>query len=232
MKQIVIAGAGSGAGLETARKLNKKAKLILISRSITPEIEQLEAEYVQHDTVHGNVEDLKLPEKVDGLVYCPGSITLKSFNKLTISDFTDDFTQNVTGAVSLIQQALPSLKKAGTASIVMFSSVAVKLGMPFHASIAAAKGAVEGLARSLAAELAPNRIRVNVIAPSLTDTPLAAGLLNTEAKRKAAAGRHPLRRIGQPSETAGLATFLLDDQSAWITGQVIGIDGGLGNLKL
>jgi NAD(P)-dependent dehydrogenase (short-subunit alcohol dehydrogenase family) len=125
---------------------------------------------------------------------------------------------------------LPSLKAADRASVVLFSTVAVGTGMPMHASIAAAKGAVEGLTRSLAAELAPG-IRVNAIAPSLTDTPLAAGLLRSERQRAAAAERHPLGRIGQPSDLAATARFLLSEEAGWVTGQVLNVDGGMGALR-
>ena len=135
------------------------------------------------------------------------------------------------GAVSLVQKLLPNLKRAGGASIVLFSTVAAKLGMPFHTSVAASKAAVEGLAKSLAAELASSKIRVNVIAPSLTDTPLAANLLNTAEKKEAAGKRHPLQRVGTAEEMAQLVSFLLSDNSSWITGQVIGVDGGMGSLK-
>ena len=142
-----------------------------------------------------------------------------------------DWQTNVMGAVRVLQACQNRLKKARRgASVVLFSTVAVTTGMPFHASIAAAKGAVEGLARSLAAEWAP-RIRVNVIAPSLTDTGLAADLLDGEAKREAAAQRHPLKRIGTPAEVADLAVFLLGDAAGWMTGQVIGVDGGVSALR-
>jgi 3-oxoacyl-[acyl-carrier protein] reductase len=167
-----------------------------------------------------------LPEVIHGVVYCPGSINLRPFNRLTAQDFLNDFQQNVLGAIAVIQYLLPRLKKADGASIVLFSTVAVKIGMPFHASIAAAKGAVEGLAKSLAAELATSKIRVNVIAPSLTDTPLASALLSSDEKREAAAKRHPLNSIGSADEIGQLVAFLIQDNSRWITGQVIGVDGG------
>ena len=177
-----------------------------------------------------NPSPLDLPESLDGLVYFPGSITLKPFHRLTEEDFLHDFRINCLGAAAAIQAALPALKAAPSASIVLFSTVAVAQGMPFHASISAAKGAVEGLALSLAAELAP-KIRVNVIAPSLTDTPLANSLLNSDAKRESAAKRHPLQQVGDPEDTAKLTAFLLSDAARFMTGQVLRPDGGLSSIR-
>ena len=172
-----------------------------------------------------------LPETLQGLVYCPGTIVLKPFQRLTADDFKEDFNINLLGAVKVIQGCIKQLRKSPSgASIVLFSTVAVKTGMPFHASVASAKAAVEGLTRSLAAEFAP-RIRVNAIAPSLTDTPLAQNLLSSEEKRKASADRHPLKRIGTPQEIARAAAHLLSDAGAWITGQVMPIDGGMSSLR-
>ncbi len=232
MKNIIIAGAGKGIGLKTAELLQGQNQLFTIARNNTPELSALPTTFYQLDLAKDNLDALNdLPETIDGLVYCPGSINLKPFNRLTAQDFLNDFNQNVLGAVSLVQKLLPNLKRAGGASIVLFSTVAVKLGMPFHASVAASKAAVEGLAKSLAAELASAKIRVNVIAPSLTDTPLAANLLNSEEKKEAAGKRHPLQRVGTAEEMAQLVSFLLSDNSSWITGQVIGVDGGMGSLR-
>ena len=232
MKNIIIAGAGKGIGLKTAELLQSENQLFTISRNNTAELSALSTKFYQLDLVNDNLDTLNdLPETIDGLVYCPGSINLKPFNRLTAQDFLNDFNQNVLGAVSLIQKLLPNLKRSGGASIVLFSTVAAKLGLPFHTSVAASKAAVEGLAKSLAAELASSKIRVNVIAPSLTDTPLAANLLNTEEKKEAAGKRHPLQRVGTAQEMAQLVSFLLSDNSSWITGQVIGVDGGMGSLR-
>lgn len=233
MKNILIVGASKGIGLRTAQLLQSQNNLITIARNINPDLELLNTRFYPLDVSKDSLDSLAdLPEQIHGLVYCPGSINLKPFNRLTRADFENDFNQNVLGAVAIIQKVLPNLKKANGASIVLFSTVAAKLGMPFHASIAAAKGAIEGLAKSLAAELAGANIRVNVVAPSLTDTPLANALLNTPEKKEAAGKRHPLQRVGTPDDMAQMVCFLLSDQNAWMTGQIIGIDGGMGSLKV
>ena len=172
-----------------------------------------------------------LPDRLDGFIYFPGTINLKPFRRLTDEDFLADYQINVLGAVNLLRQALPLLLRADQASAIFFSSVAAQSGLPFHSSIAAAKAAVEGMARSLAAELAP-RVRVNAIAPSLTRTPLADPLINTESKLENSNRRHPLNRIGDPAEIAHLVHFLLSEGSAFMTGQVLRPDGGLSTLRI
>lgn len=228
MKNVLIVGASHGIGAELACRLVDKAKLWAVSRE--PHADGLEATQAW-DAASQEFPDDFLPDRLDGLVYCPGTIRLQPFTKLSDDDFAADFALNVTGAVRAIRAALPALKASDQASVVMFSTVAVSTGMPMHACVGAAKGAVEGLTRSLAAELAP-QIRVNAIAPSLTDTPLAAGLLRTERQRDAAAARHPLGTIGKPAEVAAAAEFLLGDESRWMTGQVLHVDGGIGALRL
>lgn len=233
MKNIIIAGAGRGIGLASAQLLHAQNRLFTISRNGTAELDMLHTSFYQLDVVKDELDSLNnLPETIDGLVYCPGSINLKPFNRLTPEDFKNDFDQNLLGAARLIQKCLPNLKRSNGASVVLFSTVAVKLGMPFHASIAASKAAVEGLGKSLAAEFSSANIRVNVIAPSLTDTSLAKNLLSSDEKREASGKRHPLQRIGTPQEMAQLVSFLISDNSSWMTGQVIGVDGGLGNVKV
>jgi NAD(P)-dependent dehydrogenase (short-subunit alcohol dehydrogenase family) len=170
-----------------------------------------------------------LPERLDGVAYCPGGIRLKPFARLREQDFNEEWELNVLGTVRALQAALPALERAETASVLLFSTVAVQTGMPFHAAVGAAKGAVEGLTRSLAAELAP-RIRVNAIAPTLTDTPLAARLLGSDEKRAAAAERHPLKRICEPAEIARTGAWLLNEAVS-VTGQVIPVDAGLSGVR-
>jgi len=231
MKNIVIIGCGQGIGFATAKLLSENNNVIGISKSENSEIENLDIEFHQMDILNGNLDEITFPDVIDGLVYAPGSINLKPFNRLTVEDFKNDFEINVLGAVKTIQKLLPNLKKSESASVVLFSSVAAKLGMPFHASISASKSAVEGLTKSLAAELSSQKIRVNAIAPSLTDTKLASQLLSTPEKVEASGKRHPLQRIGTADEMAKMTEFLLSSNSGWMTGQIIGIDGGMGNTK-
>ncbi|MFK7849589.1 MAG: SDR family NAD(P)-dependent oxidoreductase [Akkermansiaceae bacterium] len=227
-KTILLIGGNSGIGLATAKLLQSYGiKLIAASRSN----DQLEALGIPTQPFDAeNPGPLELPETLDGLIYLPGTINLKPFHRLSADDFRKDFQVNCLGAAQAIQQALPSLKHSPAASIVMFSTVAVAQGMAFHASIAAAKAAVEGLVKSLAAELSP-KIRVNAIAPSLTDTPLASPLLGTDQKKEAAGKRHPLQTVGKPEDIARLAAFLLSDSSAFITGQIHRPDGGLSSVR-
>lgn len=232
MKNTVIIGCGKGIGLATAQLLSEKQNIIGISRSSSPELQNLNIKFHEMDVISGNLDNIDFPEVIDGLVYVPGTINLKPFNRLTPDDFKYDFEINVLGAVKCIQKLLPNLKKSGNSSIVLYSSVAAKLGMPFHASVSASKNAVEGLTKSLAAEYAAQKIRVNAIAPSLTDTSLASQLLSTPEKREASSKRHPLQRIGSAEEIAEMTAFLLSDQASWITGQVFGVDGGMSNIRL
>ena len=231
-KNILVVGGSSGIGLSLVKLLHQQnANVYVVSRSIADEWPGT-VHYLKAD-VTGNLDGLEvfLPQSLHGLVYSVGSINLKPFTRLTDEDFLNDFRLNVLGAARVIRQAVGSLKKASGASVVLISSVAATTGMPYHASIAAAKGAVEGLALSLAAEFAVQHIRVNVAAPALTDTPLAQNLLSTPEKREASAKRHPLGKIGRPEDISRMIAFLLSEESSWMTGQIVGIDGGLGNLK-
>lgn len=232
MKNVVVIGCGQGIGFATAKLLSDKNQVTGISRSHHPEVDSLNIDFRELDILSGNLDEINFPEVVDGLIYSPGSINLKPFNRLSPDDFKNDFEINVLGAVKIIQKLLPALKKSESASIVLFSSVAAKLGMPFHASISASKSAVEGLTKSLAAEFSAQKIRVNCIAPSLTDTNLASQLLSTPEKRESSGKRHPLQRIGSADEMAKMTEFLLSENAAWMTGQIIGIDGGMGSIKL
>ena len=230
MKNIVVVGGTKGIGKQLAEALAGYNRYI-IARSQDDLTVNEQTIFLPGDVTAPDIDISGLPDVIDGLVYCPGSINLKPFHRLTEADFLNDWQVNFMGAVKIIQQLLPALKKAEMPSIVLFSTVAVQTGMPFHASIAAAKGAVEGLTRSLAAELSP-KIRVNCIAPSLVQTSLAEKLTNTPEKIEAGGKRHALQRIGQPNDIAAMAEFLLSDKAAWITGQVLHIDGGMSTLKV
>jgi 3-oxoacyl-[acyl-carrier protein] reductase len=223
-KTILVIGANSGIGAELSKKLSDAgAKVISTSRS--------DAAFSWDATYAAADLSPILPEQLDGLVYCPGSINLKPFSRLTDQDFLQDFELNVMGAIRAIRQAIPALKRSGNASVVLFSTVAAGQGMNFHASVATSKRALEGLALSLAAEFAGSQIRFNVVAPSLTDTPLAANLLSSPEKQEASAKRHPLGRIGKAEDIAGATLFLLSEESNWMTGQILAVDGGLSSIK-
>lgn len=231
MKNYLIIGGSSGIGKALTDKLaNAGHQVFATYNKHKPQDERSNTIYTFLDVLEDELNLDFLPESIQGLVYCPGSINLRPFARLKPASFTEDYQLQVIGAVKVIQTVLPKLKSAGNASILLFSTVAVQTGFQFHAQVSASKGAIEGLTRSLAAEFAPT-IRVNAIAPSLTDTPLASKLLGTDDKREANAQRHPLKKIGSPEEIAEAATFLLSDRSSWTTGQIMHIDGGMSAIK-
>ena len=227
-KHIAIIGGTSGIGRATVAQLQSDGHTVHVACRSPEKLADLGIVAQPFDAVAPG--PLAWPERLDGFVYFPGSISLKPFHRLTAEDFQRDLQVNLFGAIAALQSALPALKASGNASVVLFSTVAVAQGMPMHASIAAAKGAVEALARSLAAEWAP-LIRVNAVAPSLTDTPLAGPLLNSDLKKEAAGKRHPLQRVGSADETAALVEHLLGDHARFMTGQVLRIDGGLSSVR-
>ena len=229
---MMVIGGSSGIGLELVRILIEQDYSVYVgSRNADSLADMTDVRHFRLDVNQADFE-LELPPELHGLAYCPGTIRLRPFQRLTDEDFLEDYRINLLGAVKVIKACLPKLRKPKTgSSIVLFSTVAVQTGMSFHASIASAKGAIEGLTRALAAEFAP-RIRVNAIAPSLTDTPLAESLVSNEDKRRASADRHPLKRIGSAREIARMASHLLSQDGSWITGQIISIDGGMGSLRI
>lgn len=231
MKHFLIIGGSSGIGNHLAHQASVNSRVFATYNKNTPipqENDRLSFHFC--NVTDGEADFNYLPEKLHGLVYCPGSINLKPFARIQPEDFINDYRINVTGAIKIIQQVLPNLKAAGNAAIILFSTVAVQQGFNFHSMVAASKGAIEGLTRALAAELAPS-IRVNCIAPSITKTPLSSSLLNTDAKKEANASRHPLKRIGTPADIANMASFLLSDEASWITGQILSVDGGMSSIK-
>tara|TARA_B100001115_G_scaffold157208_1_gene129560 strand:- start:216 stop:878 length:663 start_codon:yes stop_codon:yes gene_type:complete len=218
-RKTLIIGGTKGIGKAILENL-KSHECHVISRSYSARQNHYALDVLQ--------DELPEIEGLNNIVYCPGSITLKPFHRLTVEDFISDYRVNVLGAVRVLQFYFKELKK-NKGSVVLFGTVASQQGMSFHASIAAAKGGLESLARSLAAEWAPN-IRVNVVNPSLTDTPLAEALLSTDQKRENAAQRHPLKKIGSPEDIAEAAIFCLENQ--WVTGQTIGVDGGMSTVRV
>jgi len=230
MKNILLIGGSYGIGLAIVKELQHNYNVYVASRT-SEYLVDLHCIHIPFDALTDTLDNTKLPEVIDGLVYCPGSINLRPFRGLKPEAFESDLQINFISLVKVIQTVLPNLTASEQSSIVLFSSVAASMGMPFHTSVAATKGAIEGFAKALAAEYAP-KIRVNVIAPSLTDTPLADKFLNSEEKKEKSAQRHPLKRVGKAEDMANIAGFLLSDKSSWISGQIFHVDGGMSTLLI
>ncbi len=231
MANILIVGASSGIGSALAKQLIALGHHVYGTYNKTNQLTTGFTVYQSLNVLGEKIDLSFVPDVLDGLVYCPGAVNLKSFPRIKPEDFISDYQLQLVGAVKIIQECLPKLKNAANPSIVLFSTVAVQTGFNFHSLVATSKGAVEGLTKALAAEFAP-KIRVNCIAPSITDTPLAGTLLNSEEKKEANAQRHPLKKIGKPQDLANLAEFLLSEKSSWITGQVVHADGGMSSLRI
>ncbi|GGG43425.1 oxidoreductase [Croceivirga lutea] len=227
-KNILLIGGSHGIGFEIAKKLHEENTVYVASRT-NEKLGNLDVNYINFDAITDTLDENDMPDEIHGFVYCPGSINLKPFKMLSINHFKEDMEINFFGLVTALKSVISRMAEGS--SMVFFSTVAVNTGMPFHSSIAAAKGAVEGFAKSLAAEYAP-KIRVNCVAPSLVDTPLAGRLLNNDKKREQMAERHPLKRFGKPEDIANVTVYLLGDESSWITGQIIGVDGGISTLNV
>lgn len=229
MKNILIVGASSGIGLVLKNKLETEGNQVFTAgrREVSS------AGHIHFDANSSSSFSFPdhWPDIFHGLVYSPGTINLKPIQRLNMTDFQTDFQVNVLGFVQVLQAILPRMKKANGASVVVFSTVAAQVGLGFHGSIAASKGALQSLAVSLAAELASALIRVNVVAPSLTQTPLASSLLSTPEKLAASAHRHPLQRIGTADDVASAAAYFIGEESSWVTGQILSVDGGLGIIR-
>ncbi len=229
-KNILLIGGSHGIGFEIASKLHTEHTVYVASRT-KENLGNLDVNHIQYDTEKDELDLTELPDRIDGFIFCPGTINLKPFKMLSTETFREDLELNFLSMVTVVHQVMNHFKQSEQASLVFFSTVAVKVGMPFHTSVAAAKGAIEGFAKALAAEYAP-KLRVNVIAPSLTDTPLASRLLSNDKKREMMDARHPLKRVGNAKDIANIAAFLLSDESSWITGQILGVDGGMSTLNV
>ena len=232
MQNILIIGGSSGIGASLIEKLTNNADyqvMATFNSGSIPSAENIKP--FKFDVLSDTLDLSLLPEVIDGVVYCPGSINLLPFYRITPDAFQADFDLQVVGAIKIIQAILSRLKKSMSASIVFFSTVAVQSGFNFHTQVATSKGAIEGLTRSLAAELAP-KIRVNAIAPSLTDTPLASKFLGSDTKKQANAERHPLKKLGTSENMADVVEFLLSEKSQWMSGQIMAIDGGISTLRV
>jgi len=229
MRNYVIIGGSSGIGEHVVRLLEKDAT-VYASYLTHVHSNRENVNYFKFNVLNDTLDLASFPEEINGLAYCPGSINLKPFHRFTEQDFVDDFKLQVTGAIKIIQRLLPKLKSSKDASILLFSTVAVQQGFNFHSQVAVSKGALEGLTKSLAAEFAPI-IRVNAIAPSLTDTKLAERLLNTDEKKAKMSEINPLKRVGETKDIAEAAKYLLTPKSSWITGQIIHVDGGYSVIK-
>ena len=229
MKTFLLIGGSTGIGYSLTHELLESGNKVLMASRNVPNIEHVNFTHYPFDVLQDDFSILSSLGPLDGLIYLPGSIALKPLGMLKEEDFRSDMELNFFSLVKTVKTVATQLNQG--ASLLFFSSIAATIGMPFHTSIAAAKSAIEGFAKALAAENAP-KWRVNVIAPSLTDTPLAGRLLSNDKKRELIAEKHPLKRVGSAQEIAQMAHFLLSDKASWITGQVIGIDGGKSTLSI
>lgn len=227
-KNIILIGGTHGIGHAIVSQLAPNHNIYVASRT-NEGLDHMDVHHITFDATKDEIDADKLPDEINGFVFCPGSINLKPFKMMGLDTFEQDMQLNFFSLVNVLKTIMP--KMADNASMVFFSTVAVTNGMPFHTSVSASKGAIEGFAKSLAAEYAP-KLRVNVVAPSLVDTPLSTRLLNNDKKREAMAERHPLKRVGTPEDIANIAVFLLSDDSSWMTGQIVGVDGGLSTLNV
>jgi len=230
MRNYVVIGGSSGIGKEIVNLLRNEESNVYATYNQNELKSNGNVTYRQFDALTDTMDLDALPKEIHGLVYCPGSINLKPFRRFKNEDYLDDFKLQVLGAIKVIRTLISRLKQGEGSSIVLFSTIAVQRGFNFHTQVSVSKGAIEGLTRSLAAELAPS-IRVNAIAPSLTNTPLAEKLLNSPEKVAVHAENNPLKKVGSAKEVAEAAVYLLSCKSSWTTGQILHVDGGYSSLK-
>ncbi len=226
MRSILIVGGTKGIGKAIVEELIDNNKVICMSRNIT----DFTHDNYTHFQIDSTKDDFLDIENIDTLIYCPGSINLKPISTLSIENFRDDFELNVIGAVKAIKKYLPVIKKGENPSVLLFSTVATKLGMPYHASVSASKSAIDGIVKTLGAELAP-KIRVNAIAPTITNTELASKILRNEKVVENMIERHPLKKILSAKEVSKMAKFLISNDASSISGQIINMDAGIVSFK-
>ena len=229
MKNILMIGGSYGIGLPLVKILNKEFNVHVACRT-NDQLQTENVNFIKFDALNDEFDNSLIPDEIHGFVYLPGSINLRPFKGLSVEAFKQDLEINLISLIKVLKTAMPKLVAADNSSIVLMSTVAVQRGMPFHSSVSASKGAIEGLTKSLAAEYAP-KIRVNAVAPSIVDTPLANRFLNNDLKIEKSAQKHPMKRVGNSNDIAEIINFLLSEKSSWMTGQIIGVDGGTSTLS-
>ena len=229
MKNILMIGGSYGIGLPLVKILNKEFNVHVACRT-NDQLQSENVNFIKFDALNDEFDNSLIPDEIHGFVYLPGSINLRPFKGLSVEAFKQDLEINLISLIKVLKTVIPKLIAADSSSIVLMSTVAVQRGMPFHSSVSASKGAIEGLTKSLAAEYAP-KIRVNAVAPSIVDTPLANRFLNNDLKIEKSAQKHPMKRVGNSADIAETINFLLSEKSSWMTGQIIGVDGGTSTLS-
>ena len=222
-------GGSFGIGLPFVKILNKEFNVHVACRT-NDQLQSENVNFIKFDALNDEFDNSLIPDEIHGFVYLPVSINLRPFKGLSVEAFKQDLEINLISLIKVLKTVMPKLVAADNSSIVLMSTVAVQRGMPFHSSVSASKGAIEGLTKSLAAEYAP-KIRVNAVAPSIVDTPLATRFLNNDLKIEKSAQKHPMKRVGNSADIAETINFLLSEKSSWMTGQIIGVDGGTSTLS-
>ena len=222
-------GGSYGIGLPLVKILNKEFNVHVACRT-NDQLQSENVNFIKFDALNDEFDNSLIPDEIHVFVYLPGSINLRPFKGLSVEAFKQDLEINLISLIKVLKTVMPKLVAADDSSIVLMSTVAVQRGMPFHSSVSASKGAIEGLTKSLAAEYAP-KIRVNAVAPSIVDTPLANRFLNNDLKIEKSAQKHPMKRVGNSADIAETINFLLSEKSSWMTGQIIGVDGGTSTLS-